>query len=204
MKNILLVGLGILVFVALFSDGGLEVNPTVSPNLQFKPALEFKPNVSYAPDRSVTTIESQTNIGTNIEHQTVIVQTGPASSGAAVDSGGVTLLDTDGGATAGCVGLYPDEQIYNGPDLQGACFVQNAQGQKFFINRTGTRWLLNGSVADANGVSAAPLSPAPGELTLDQLQAAFLRNGGELPMLWDFRTEQGQIDWLKEQAETWK
>ena len=194
MKNLSLFGLAILVLIALFGDGGLEVSPTVSPSLEFSPALEFKPNVSYAPDRSVTT----NNIETNIEHQTVIVQAPPSSmnSGAV---GGVTLIDSESPAGPGCTNLYPGEQIYNGPDLQGACFVQNAEGQKFFINRMGTRWLLGGSVADANG-----LQPQAADLSLDQLQAAFLRNGGQLPWFWDTRSVAAQMDWLKEQSETWK
>ena len=195
MKNLLLFGLAITVLIALFGDGGLEVSPTVSPSLEFSPALEFKPNVSYAPDRSVTT----NNIETNIEHQTVIVQAPPSSvtSGAAV--GGVTVLDNENMTGPGCSNLYPGEKIYNGPDLQGACFVENEQGQKFFINIKGTRWLLGGSAAEANGIQ-----PQGADLSLDQLQAAFLRNGGQLPWFWDTRSEAAQMDWLKEQSETWK
>lgn len=195
MKNLLLFGLAILVLIALFGDGGLEVSPTVSPSLEFSPALEFKPNVSYAPDRSVTT----NNIETNIENQTVIVQAPPSSVTSAAAVGGVTLIDGESPAGPGCSNLYPGEQIYNGPDLQGACFVQNAEGQKFFINRMGTRWLLGGSVAEANGIQ-----PQAADLSLDQLQAAFLRNGGQLPWFWDTRSEAAQMDWLKEQSETWK
>ena len=195
MKNLLLFGLAITVLIALFGDGGLEVSPTVSPALEFSPNLEFKPNVSYAPDRSVTT----NNIETNIEHQTVIVQAPPSSVTSGASVGGVGLIDSESPAGPGCTNLYPDEQIYNGPDLQGACFVQNAEGQKFFINRMGTRWLLGGSVADANGIQ-----PQAADLSLDQLQAAFLRNGGQLPWFWDTRSEAAQMDWLKEQAETWK
>lgn len=193
MKNILLFGLALLVLIALFGDGGLEVSPTVSPR------LEFKPNVSYGTETTYTTeIGSQTNIETNIEHQTVIIQPAPAISGGGGDGGhGVTLLDPVAGV--GCVGLYPGEQIYNGPDLQGACFVQNEAGQKFFINRNGVRWLL-----EDKSPQAAPLQPQGADLTLEQLQAAFLRNGGKLPILWDFQTTGMQIEWLKEQAETWK
>ncbi|MBK8468031.1 MAG: hypothetical protein IPL32_19630 [Chloracidobacterium sp.] len=201
MKNILLLGLSILVLIALFGDGGLEVSPTVSPSLEFSPALEFKPNVSYAPDRSVTT----NNIETNIEHQTVIVQAPPSSVNDGAAAGGVTLIDGESPAGPGCANLYPGEQIYNGPDLQGACFVENAEGQKFFINRMGTRWLLGGSVAEANGAGTQPALQAPDAgVSLDQLQAAFLRNGGQLPWFWDTRSEAAQMDWLKEQSETWK
>lgn len=195
MKNLLLFGLAITVFISLFADGGLEVSPTVSPALEFSPNLEFKPNVSYAPDRSVTT----NNIETNIEHQTVIVQAPPSSVNSGATTGGVNLIDSESPAGPGCTNLYPGEQIYNGPDLQGACFVQNAEGQKFFINRMGTRWLLGGSVADANGIQ-----PQAADLSLDQLQAAYLRNGGQLPWFWDTRSESAQVDWLKEQSETWK
>ncbi len=195
MKNLLLFGLAILVLIALFGDGGLEVSPTVSPSLEFSPALEFKPNVSYAPDRSVTT----NNIETNIEHQTVIVQAPPSSVNSGAATGGVTVLDNENMTGPGCTNLYPGEKIYNGPDLQGACFVENEQGQKFFINIKGTRWLLGGSVAEANGIQ-----PQGADLSLDQLQAAFLRNGGQLPWFWDTRSAAAQMDWLKEQSETWK
>lgn len=182
MKNLLLFGLAILVLIALFGDGGLEVSPTVSPSLEFSPALEFKPNVSYAPDRSVTT----NNIETNIEHQTVIVQTGPQPA----TTNGVTVIDP-----AGAYWCSPaaGETIVNGPDAKGACTVQDAAGNRFFLNAAGSRWPL------ANG-----LQPQAPDLSLDQLQAAFLRNGGQLPWLWDTRSEAAQMDWLKEQAETWK
>ena len=194
MKNLLLFGLATLVLIAMFGDGGLQVSPTVSPALEFSPNLEFKPNVSYAPDRSVNT----TNIETNIEHQTIIVQAPPSSVTSGASAGGVTVLDNESMTGPGCSNLYPGEQIYNGPDLQGACFVQNAEGQKFFINRMGTRWLLGGSVAAANGIQ-----PQAADLSLDQLQAAFLRNGGQLPWFWDTRSEAAQIDWLKDQNLTW-
>lgn len=207
MKNLLLFGLAITVLIALFGDGGLEVSPTVSPALKFSPNLEFKPNVSYAPDRSVNT----TNIETNIEHQTVIVQAPAANGMGAVDGHGVTLLDPSapGATNLDCFGLYPGERVYNGPDAQGACFVQNEQGQKFFVNRSGVRWLLNGTVEQANGLTPlapapTPLSPADGGPTLDQMRAAFLRNGGELPFGWSWWAPYSQERWLKEQAATWK
>lgn len=210
MKNLLILALAVLVLIALFGDGGLEV----SPRLDFKPNLEFKPNVSYGTETTYTTrVDTYVESQTNIENQ-IVVMAPPASSGGGGDGGqGVTLLDPAGGATnLDCFGLYPGERVYNGPDLQGACFVQNEQGQKFFVNRSGVRWLLNGSLEDANGAGAAvvvapaptPLAPADGGPTLEQLQAAFLRNGGQLPWFWDMRSEGAQIDWLKEQAETWK
>ena len=189
MKNLLLFGLAITVLIALFGDGGLEVSPTVSPSLEFSPALEFKPNVSYAPDRSVTT----NNIETNIEHQTVIVQAPPSSvtSGAAV--GGSSTVDP----AYNLCQPSPGETIVDGPDGHGACTVQDANGQRFFVNAAGVKWLLG------NAPTAALQAPDNG-LSLDQLQAAFLRNGGQLPWFWDTRSEAAQMDWLKEQSETWK
>jgi len=189
MKNILLLGLAVLLLIALFGDGGLEVSPTVSPSLKFSPNLEFSPNVSYAPDRSVNT----TNIETNIEHQTVIIQQ-PATQHQS--GGGVAIVDPAGTT---CTPL-PGETIVNGPDIKGACTVEDSAGNRFFLNASGSRWPL----ASTPGVaSVQPLQPAT-ELTLEQLQAAFLRNGGNLPYLWDFQTQAGQIDWLMEQAETWQ
>ncbi len=184
MKNLLLFGLAILVLIALFGDGGLEVSPSVSPALKFSPNLEFKPNVSYAPDNSTT------HIDTNIEHQTIIVQQ-PAgmyqpSAGAAA---GVTLIDPPTQFCSPAAG----EIIVGGPDAKGACTVQDAAGNKFFLNAAGSRWPLG------NG-----LQPQGADLSLDQLQAAFLRNGGQLPWFWDTRSEAAQVDWLKEQSETWK
>jgi len=184
MKNLLLFGLAITVFIALFSDGGLEVSPTVSPALEFSPNLEFKPNVSYAPDRSVTT----NNIETNIENQTVIVQAPPSSvtSGAV---GGSSTVDPAYNLCQPAAG----ETIVNGPDIKGACTVQDASGKRFFINALGNRWLMGDN-----------LQPQAADLSLDQLQAAFLRNGGTIPWFWDTRSESAQVDWLKEQPETWK
>ena len=183
MKNLLLFGLAITVFISLFADGGLEVSPTVSPALEFSPNLEFKPNVSYAPDRSVNT----TNIETNIEHQTVIVQAPPSSVNSGASYGSSTV-DPIG---PGCQPA-PGETIVNGPDIKGACTVQDASGNRFFINALGNRWLMGGA-----------LQPQAADLSLDQLQAAFLRNGGQLPWFWDTRSEAAQVDWLKEQPATW-
>ena len=186
MKNLLLFGLAILVLIALFGDGGLQVSPTVSPNLQFKPALEFKPNVSYAPDNSTAHIDTNIEQQTVIEHQTLIIQTGPQPA----TSNGVTAVEPAGGYWCAPA---PGETIISGPDAKGACTVQDAAGNRFFLNAVGNRWPLDSG-----------LQPQSASLTLDQLRAAFLRNGGQLPMLWDFHTEQGQIDWLKDQAATWK
>lgn len=194
MKSLLLFGLATLVLIAMFGDGGLEVSPTVSPALKFSPNLEFKPNVSYAPETTTNTtridtnIESQTNIETNIEHQTVIVQAPPSSANSGA-SYGSTTVDPVG---PGCQPA-PGETIVNGPDTKGACTVQDASGNRFFINALGNRWLMGGA-----------LQPQAADLSLDQLQAAFLRNGGQLPWFWDTRSEAAQMDWLKEQAETWK
>lgn len=134
MKNILIIALIVLALIAMFGDGGLEVSPTLSPALEFSPALDLKPSVNYVP----------THIDTNIEQQTVIVQGAQQYTGDwAPANGGVTVLDNESMTGPGCVGLYPGERIYNGPDMQGACFVENDQGQKFFINIKGVRWLLN-------------------------------------------------------------
>lgn len=186
MKNILLLGLAILVLIALFGDGGLEVSPTVSPALKFSPSVDLQ----YSP--STTTIESQTNIGTNIEHQTVIVQ--PVQS--VPQGSGVTLVEPVGGP--GCQPL-PGETITEGPDVKGACFVVDSAGNKFFLNAAGSRWPL---AATPGGIT--PLQPQAADLSLDELQAAYLRNGGELPFLWDFRSEAGKIEFLKARAETWR
>lgn len=181
MKNLLLFGLAITVLIALFGDGGLEVSPTVSP------ALEFKPNVSYAPDRSVTT----NNIETNIEHQTVIVQSPASVQAGAV--GGSSTVDPAYNLCQPADG----ETIVQKPDSKGACVVQDASGNRYFINAAGVKWLLG------NAPTTALQAPDNG-LSLDQLQAAFLRNGGSLPWFWDTRSEAAQMDWLKEQSETWK
>lgn len=188
MKNLLLFGLATLALIAVFGDGGLQVSPTVSPSLQFKPALEFKPNVSYAPETTTNTTRIDTNIEsqTNIENQILLIM--PAAP-AANQSYGSTTVDPVG---PGCQPA-PGEVIVNGPDIKGACTVQDQAGNRFFINALGNRWLMG----------ATSLQPQ-GELTLEQLQAAFLRNGGKLPMLWDFQTTNGQMNWLKEQPETWR
>ncbi len=198
MKNALLWFIGTLVVIAVFADGGLEVSPTVSPEIS--PSFDFSPSVSYAPDRSVTTI------GTNIEHQTVIVQPlTPSFQWQGNEGLSATTVDP---AYQRCQPL-PGETIYEGPDGRGGCKVVDAQGNRFFINPAGSRWpLANDGGAIQQWVEANQqgqgLQPQQADLTLDQLQAAFLRNGGSLPWLWDMRSESSQIDWLKEQGETWK
>lgn len=128
MKNLLIIALLVLALIAMFGDGGLEVSPTLAPAMEFSPSLDLKPSINYVP----------THIDTNIERQTIIL---PAA--APVASGGVTVLDNESMAGTGCSDLQPGEHIYNGPDLQGACFVENAEGQKFYINVKGVRWLLD-------------------------------------------------------------
>lgn len=203
MKDFLLLIVGGAVLVALFADGGgLELSPTISP------ALDAQLNVSYAPDRSVTTIENQTTIDTNIERQTVIYQAAPVGTGA-----GVTLVDAGPGRCATQPGDVVESEQGN-----GACFVAN-NGQRFFVNPNGNRWPVdNGAAVDAAGgglqplatpstssgqAAAAPLSP-PGELTIDQLQAAFLRNGGRLPWFWNMRSADDKRTWLMGRGETWR
>lgn len=199
MKNALLWFIGTLVVIAVFADGGLEASPTVSP--EFSPSFDFSPSVSYAPDRSVT------NIGTNIEHQTVIVQQPLTPSFQWQGDTGLSATTVDPPYQR-CQPL-PGETIYEGPDGRGGCKVVDEQGNRFFINPAGSRWPLEsggGAVqqwVEANQ-AAQGLQPQQADLTLDQLQAAYLRNGGSLPWLWDMRSEQSQIDWLKEQGETWK
>lgn len=185
MKDILLLALAILLAIALFADGGLEISPTVSPSLKFSPSVDLQYNPS------TTTIERQTNIGTNIEHQTVVVQPVQVQP----MPNGVTLVDP---AFRLCQPL-PGETITSGPDTKGACFVQDAAGNKFFLNAAGSRWPL---AATPGGIT--PLQPQAADLSLDELQAAYLRNGGELPILWDFRSEAGKIEFLKARAETWR
>mgnify|MGYP000048767191 CR=1 FL=1 len=195
MKNILWAGLAFVLLVALFGDGGAtispslrsEINPDVNasfaPNIS--PSLRFEPKLSYqSPTTIYTNVESQINVG-----QVNLTINIPAAGQPAGYSS--TTIDP---AYRLCQPL-PGETITQGPDTKGACFVKDAAGNAFFLNAAGSRWPL------ASG--ADQLQPQ-GELTKEQLQAAFLRNGGELPMLWDFRTEQGQIDWLKDQAATWQ
>lgn len=120
MKNLLLITIGFLILVALFGDGGLEVSPTVSPEIA--PRFDFSPNVSYALDRSVT------NIDTNIEHQTVIVQPLTPSSQWSGDTGlSATTVDTP---YRECDPL-PGETIYEGPDGRGGCKVVDSVRQSF-------------------------------------------------------------------------
>lgn len=136
MKNLLLLILAVFILVALFGDGGLEISPTLSPELQAQ--LEFSPNLSYAPATTNVETQSNTYIDTNVEQQIIQVMPTPTRNGEPV-------------------GLY-----------------------------------------------TLRATPAPSQMTRLEMQAAFLRNGGELPWLWDIYNEQEQIDWLVKQAETWK
>lgn len=199
MKDFLLLIVIGLVLVVLFADGGLELSPTISP------ALDAALDVQYSPSSSVTTIEQQTNIDTNIEHQLVVVQP-PAPRSA---PGGVSLVDMGPGRCA----VQPGD-VVESEQGNGACFVWNA-GQKYFINPNGNRWPVaappgprptdtrpdDGSTGPGE---LAPLAPPAAPPTLDQLQAAFLRNGGELPMLWSWRSDESKIRWLSERGESWR
>jgi hypothetical protein len=197
MKNALLWFIGTLVVIAVFADGGLEVSPTVSP--EFSPSFEFAPNVQYSPDRSVT------NIDTNIEHQTVIVQPlTPSYQWNGQTSLSATTVDPP---YRECDPL-PGETIYEGPDGRGGCKVVDEQGNRFFINPAGSRWPLEsggGAIqqwVEANQQQQA-LQPAT-EPTVEQMQAAYLRNGGRLPLTWSWFGEERKRRFLASQAETWK
>lgn len=194
MKDFLLLIVGGAILVALFADGGgLELSPTISP------ALDAQLSVQYAPSRSVTTIENQTTIDTNIERQTVIYQAAPVGTGA-----GVSLVDAGPGRCAAQPGDVIEQEQGN-----GACFVAN-NGQRFFVNPNGNRWPVdNGAAVDAagGGLMALPTPAAlvmPGVLTVEQLQAAFLRNGGALPWFWNMRSDDDKRTWLTQQSLTWK
>lgn len=194
MKDFLLLVVIGLVLTVLFADGGLELSPTISP------AFDAALNVQYSPDRSVTTttIEQQTNIDTNIEHQMVVLQPPQASNS------GVNLIDVGPGRCAVQPGDVVEQEQGN-----GACFVVNG-GQKFFINPNGNRWPVDGGenmllpLAAPTAAAAAPLQPPAAPPTLDQLQAAFLRNGGELPWLWSLRSDDSKLRWLSERGESWR
>lgn len=188
MKDFLLLIVCGLVAVALFADGGLTFAPDLAP------ALDAQLSVQYAPSRSVTTIEQQTNIDTNIERQTVIYQAAPAAAA------GVNLVDMGPGRCA----VQPGD-IIESEQGNGACFVANG-GQRFFVNPNGNRWPVDDGrgLAPLPTANAQPLQPAPAALTLEQLQAAFLRNGGQLPWLWSLRSEASQYEWLSQRGETWR
>ena len=193
MKDLLLWIVAGLVLVAVFGDGGLAFTPTISP------ALDAQLSVQYAPDRSVTTIEQQTNIDTNIERQqtTIVYQAAPAGGGP-----GVNLVDAGPGRCATQVGDVVESEQGN-----GACFVANA-GQRYFVNPNGNRWPVDNGAAAAGGGLQPLATPAalvqPGELTIEQLQAAFLRNGGALPWFWNLRSDDDKRTWLTQQGETWR
>lgn len=186
MKDLLLWIVAGLVLVAVFGDGGLTVSPTISPS------LAGRLDVVYSPSTTTTTIEQ--HIDTNIERQ-IIYQAAPAAGA------GVNLVDVGPGRCATQVGDVVEQEQGN-----GACFVANA-GQRFFVNPNGNRWPVdNGAAGGLMALptpAAAPLSQ-PGELTVEQLQAAFLRNGGRLPWFWNMRSDDDKRTWLTQRGETWR
>lgn len=192
MKDFILLIVAGLVLTVLFADGGLELSPTISP------AFDAALNVQYSPDRSVTTttIESQTNIDTNIEHQLVVVQPVPAQAA----PGGVSLIDMGPGRCA----VQPGDVIES-EQGNGACFVANG-GQRYFINPNGARWPVdNGSgLAPAPTVAPAVLLAPDVPRTLEEMQVAFLRNGGELPWLWGLKSDDDKRAWLAKEDLTWQ
>lgn len=188
MKDFLLLIIGGCILVAVFGDGGISFTPTISPELQ------AKLDVNYAPDRSVTTIENQTLIDTNIERQqtTVIYQTAPVQN-----SGGVSLVDMGQGKCAVQSGDIIEQEQGN-----GACFVWNGD-KKYFINPNGNRWEVDSTGQQPPVVAGTLLSPDVPK-TLEEFQAVFLRNGGTLPLFWNFRSDDDKVKWLTQQGETWQ
>lgn len=197
MKDFLLLIVGGLVLTILFADGGLTFSPELSP------ALNAKLDVNYAP--SSTTIEQQTNIDTNIERQqtTVIYQAAPVGVNPAP---GVNLVDAGPGRCAVQAGDVIEQE-----QGQGACFVWNGN-RKYFINPNGNRWEVDatgqtppaGRVAATTVVTTSVLLAPDVPRTLMEFQAAFLRNGGTLPWLWNLRSDEFKMKWLAAQEETWK
>jgi hypothetical protein len=197
MKDLLLIGIVIFVLVALFGDGGLTISPELDAALDLSPQLD----VNYAPDRSVTTttIEQQI-VGDYVERQTVIVQQGqaPATSG--------TIAEGRPGGE--CFTVPGDVVTMAGGN--GECFVLNG-GQKYFIAPTGVRSWLGAETTDAQ--PAAPAVTNDGrlsaqvpldEITTQQLQDAFTRNGGELPFGFRLWTDKSKRDYLASRVQTWQ
>ena len=187
MKNFLLLFAGFLVIVVLFADGGLNVSPNFSPNVS--PSFSFDTSISYAPDRSVTT----THIDTNIEHQTVII--GEQRQ----NTGGVTTVDP---AFRACQPRPGETVESDSMDTKGACTVLDQSGQRWFINAAGTRWPIQDLTQSSNQQNST-LQPA-GQLTIEQMQVAFLRNGGQLPFNWSWFGEERKRRYLTDRVETWK
>ena len=205
MKDLLLWIVAGLVLIALFGDGGLTFSPDLSP------ALTAQLDVNYAPDNSVTTIEQQTNIDTNIERQqTTIIYQGGAASAPTNNSPGVHLVDAGPGRCAMQAGDVLEQEQGN-----GACFVWNGN-RKYFINPNGNRWEVDSTgqqppaastaapVASTTVVTTTVLLNPNVPRTLLEFQATFLRNGGQLPWLWNLRSDDFKIKWLTQQAETWR
>ena len=208
MKDLLLWIVAGLVLIALFGDGGLTFSPDLSP------PLTAQLDVHYAPDQSRTTIEQQTNIDTNIERQqTTIIYQGTqrgAASAPTNNSPGVHLVDTGPGRCAMQAGDVLEQAQGN-----GACFVWNGN-RTFFINPNGNRWEVDSTgqqppaastaapVASTTIVTTTVLLAAEVPRTLMEFQAAFLRNGGTLPWLWNLRGDAFKIKWLSQQEETWR
>ena len=197
MKDFLLLIVAGLVLVAVFADGGLEFSPNLSP------AFDANLNVQYSPDRSVTTIENQTTIDTNIERQqtTIIYQAAPVGANPAP---GVNLVDMGPGRCATQPGDVIEQEQGN-----GACFVWNGD-RKYFINPNGNRWEVEATgptppaTSSTTVVTTTVLLDPDVPRTLMEFQAAFLRNGGELPLLWNLRGDDFKIKWLSQQEETWR
>ena len=198
MKDFLLLIIGGAILVAVFADGGLELSPTISP------AFDAQLNLQYAPDRSVTTIEQQTNIDTNIERQqtTIIYQDAP------VGAGGVSLVQSGPGRCAAQPGDVVESEQGN-----GACYVWSGN-RKYFINPNGNRWEVDTAgqlppaasppAASTTIVTTTVLLAPDVPRTLLEFQAAFLRNGGEVPFLWNLRGDDFKVKWLSQQAATWQ
>lgn len=183
MKEIVLVLLGSIIVIALMGGGGIQTD--LSPN------LEFQPKIGYMPDNRVISVDTMQQIDTNIENQIILVN---PNQGLTYQSQtpGVTLLPD--GPTNLCTPL-PGETIYQGPDIKGACFVQDQAGNKFFLNAAGSRWPL------VNHQPTPEPVLDPRSLTLEQLEKAYLDAGGTLPWSWGTTASDVQKEWLIQKLE---
>lgn len=173
MKELVLLVVGVLIAIAMMGGGGI--------NTDVSPSLNFQPKVGYMPDNRVISVDTLQHIDTNIEHQTIIIN--PENESAPINTGqvqGVTILDTSGQL---CTPL-PGETIYEGPDAKGACFVEDPEGNRFFLNAAGSRWPLIDQPIDG------------GVLTVEQLEKAYLDAGGTLPWSWDSKSDDIKREWL--------
>ena len=176
MKNFLLLIIGFFILVALFGDGGVEFSPSANTQIHFAPAL----SVDYSVQNNTFPVITP--------YATAIPYTEQQMADLRALSAHLPHANNYG----------PTVIIPNTPTPLPPTPTRYSEEPLAIIT------LLPSQEPSAIITPLAPVAAVVPGSSLEQLQAAFLRNGGELPWYWEFNDADDKMKWLKRQGETWK